>query len=526
MSSPNSSLDAVREIWASRRGARTRADIAYLVYLVVLSIAVLVIPVLRLLGAGLARPDVMPVLLTDAAPQVVTAVMLVAAAALLLVGSSRGPALLAPFFTASLAAGPMRRRTVLWRPFARALLVPVTGCATVAALIGTTLVTAGHSDLAAVGWFVLAAVGAGLLVGAAWFLGELLSSIPRRVLAVVLVLLGVLLSALPVRVGPGGAYPLAGDAAAVWAIGLTVLGALAVAACILLLDQLRGGVLLEQAARWEAATTTATTGDLATAAGTFRAHPTTGRRLRAIAGGPLALVYARRDAIAWLRTPERTVIGLLGTGLSGYALGWGLVASGPVAWAAITVGVLGAWFASSAFVDGIRHAVHTLGAPALLAQSAAVQALLHSLAPTVLMAAVGSLGAVAALWGSGASNGGDLTTGLNDALAPAMPAPSATAAAVLVPVLMAPVLIALRAHAAAKGPMPLKLATPMPTAQGDLSVIPMLVWQSDAILLVLLAGALLTVAGLVGPPWMVLTALLLVLGIVLMTRSRFQDLRS
>lgn len=500
-------MGAIREIWASRRGARTRADVAYLVYLVVLSIAILVVPVLRAIGVGMARPDVVPVLLAGTAPQVVTAVALVAAGALVLTGATRGPALLAPFFTATLAAGPLRRRAVLWRPFARALLVPVLGLVTAAVLIGTTLVTVDRAGLAGAGWFALAAAGSGLLLGAAWLLGELLPGTWRRLLAIALSLLGLALAALPVPVGPGAAYPLAGAMAMPWAIGLTLAGIIAVAACIPLLDRLRGEVLLEQAVRWEAATTTATTGDLTGAAGAFRARASTGRRLPVIGGGPLPLVYARRDAIAWLRTPERTVIGLIGAIGAAAALGWGVLATGPLAWMAMATGILGLWMASSALTDGIRHAVHTLGAPPLLGQTAAAQALLHSLVPMLLLAAVGGLGGAAvALGTTGAEQVGLLR-------------------AVLVPVALAPVLVALRVHAAAKGPMPLKLATPMPTAQGDLSVIPMLTWQSDAILLVLLAGGVLVLASWLGPLWIAGADALLVLGIVWLTRSRFRDLR-
>ena len=39
--------------------------------------------------------------------------------------------------------------------------------------------------------------------------------------------------------------------------------------------------------------------------------------------------------------------------------------------------------------------------------------------------------------------------------------------------------------------MPLSLATPTPTPQGDLSVLVMLAWQADAVIVPLLAAALL-----------------------------------
>ena len=51
-------------------------------------------------------------------------------------------------------------------------------------------------------------------------------------------------------------------------------------------------------------------------------------------------------------------------------------------------------------------------------------------------------------------------------------------------------------------------------------------WQSDAILLALMAGGLLAVGGTMGALWLLLGVVLLMMGIVLMTRSRFRELRS
>lgn len=50
--------------------------------------------------------------------------------------------------------------------------------------------------------------------------------------------------------------------------------------------------------------------------------------------------------------------------------------------------------------------------------------------------------------------------------------------------------------------MPLSLSTPMPTPQGDVSVLPMLLWLSDAILLALGVGALLLGSATGGALWM------------------------
>src|SRR5690625_6211730 len=73
--------------------------------------------------------------------------------------------------------------------------------------------------------------------------------------------------------------------------------------------------------------------------------------------------------------------------------------------------------------------------------------------------------------------------------------------------------------------MPLSLATPMPTAQGDLSVIPMLIWQSDAIVLALLSGAALTLAGAAGTSWVLLAAAGAGVVMAPMARSRLRGVR-
>ena len=477
------SLASVREVWAKRSGARTRSDSLYLVYVVVLSVLIFGVPVLRMTGTALSRPDVLPLLLAHGAPQLSAALALAGTAVLVLLGAVRGPALLSPFFTASLASSAIPRRAVLWRPLMRSLLVTVLSALVPAVLIAVTLLSAGYVEPGAAAWFALAAVGTGLLLGLAWFAGQLLGSSGRRLLAAALGVLAIGALLPPWGLGIGGAYPGGGRWPGLSATALMVAGVLAIVAAVPLLDRLRGSVLQEQAARWEAATVSATTMDLAGAARTFEPPPATGRSLPAIGGRPLAVLYARRDLVAWLRSPERTVLGIIASLLSALSLGGSTLLTGPLAWFLLFLGTLALWFASGTFVDGIRHGVHTLGAPRLFGQSAAVQTLLHLIAPMVLLTVLGALGGVAAAITAGAG-------------------PWPALQAVLLPTLLAPVLIAGRARDAAKGPMPLSLSTPMPTPQGDMSVLPMLVWLSDAIMLALGVGALLLVSASAGAAWM------------------------
>lgn len=498
-------LSAVREVWAQRSQARTRADLLYLLYVVALSVLVFAPPALQMSGTFLARPDVLPVLLNPLAPPITTAVSLAAAGAMVLLGAVRGPALLAPFFTATLAASGIRRRTVLWRPLTRALLVPVLATVTVTSLIAVTLVSDGAATAAGAAWFVLAALGAGLWLGVAWLAGELLGSGHRRLLAGGLLALAALSTALPQAPGLGGAYPVEAAQPMLWALLLLGTGILVTAAGIIQLDRLRGSVLREQSERWSSVTTVATTGDLAGAAGTFRTPPSAGRRLPAIGSRPLVLLYARRDAVTWLRSPERLAVGVVVALLAAAALAGSTQLTGPLAWGAVLLGVTALWGAAGTLVDGIRHGIHTLGAPTLFGQSAAAQVILHSIAPTLLLSVLAALGGAATMLGAGHESG--------------------TLEAVLLPAALAPVLIAGRARDAAKGPMPLALTTPMPTPQGDMAVIPMLAWQSDAILLAILSGAVLAGLGMLGPSWLLAGAAILTVGMGLLAWLRLRALR-
>ena len=503
----NGSLGPVRQVWAQRAEARTTTDVLYLVYVAVLSLLIFGTTGLRAAADALTRPDVLPVLLLDRAPQISTALALAGGATLLLLGAVRGPALLSPFFTATLAASGIPRRRVLWRPVARALAALVLAMIVPAALIGAILATAGHVGTGAVIRFVLAAAGTGLLLLVVWLLGQLLGDAARRLLAGVLAAAAVAAALLPTGLGIGGAYPTSEGHAGVWAGGPLALGALAIGASVPLLDRLRGAVLREQAIRWDSATTAATSMDVAGAAGLLRALPSTGRRLRAVGPGPLAVLYARRDAIAWLRSPDRLATGVLGALAAGAALAGATLLTGPPAWFVVLVGSLVLWSASGAFVDGMRHGVHTLGAPRLFGQSAGGQVLLHAIAPLLALIVLGAVG--------GGAVGLLAADGTRAALG-----------AVLLPVVMAPVLVAGRARDAAKGPMPLALSTPMPTAQGDLSVVTMFAWQSDAVLLALAGGAVLVAVGPLGAAWTLGAAGALTALMILMTRGRLRSLRS
>ncbi|UEJ83798.1 hypothetical protein Bra3105_05645 [Brachybacterium halotolerans subsp. kimchii] len=518
--------DAVARVWAARANARGALDLAYLLYLVVITILVIAVPLLRELGLLLARPDVLPVISAPAAGGLVTAGLLLAAGLLVLLGASRGPAVLPPFFVVTLASSHRPRRTALVRPFARTGAALAAGLLALAGVIGWVLVLGGTTSPAGAVALGIAGLGAAALLEGAWLAGQVLPGVGRRILALVLALgaAGAVLGT--VRGGAAGrrllalAYPVGGaDAGVPWtaALAVLVLGVLVGILCVPALDRVRGTVLLEQAARWESALTSARSGDLSAAAGTYRVRPSVGRRLPAVRRGArsagLVGLYLRRDLVALARTPERLVLGVLGVLAASVLLVAARLLMGPLGFAALVLGALLLWSASGVFVDGLRHGVESLGAPRLLAQGVGVQVLLHSLAPLLVMGLLSVLGSglgVLVLPGAGPGLGPD-------------PGAVGALAVVLAPALV-PLMIIGRARDAAKGPMPLALATPIPTPQGDASILPLVAWQADAILFALLAAGLLFLA--LGASWTWGIGLWAVAGVLLASdaRRRVQEL--
>lgn len=514
--------DAVARVWAARANARGALDLAYLLYLVVITILVIAVPLLRELGLLLARPDVLPVISAPAAGGLVTAGLLLAAGLLVLLGASRGPAVLPPFFAVTLASSHRPRRTALVRPFARTGAALAIGLLALAGVIGWVLVLGGATSPAGAVALGIAGLGTTALLEGAWLAGQVLPGGGRRVLALVLGLagagavLGTVRGGGPVRHLLALAYPVGGaDTGVPWmaALAVLVLGLLAAILCVPALDRVRGTVLLEQAARWESALTSARSGDLAAAAGTYRVRPSAGRRLPAVRAGArsagLVGLYLRRDLVALVRTPERLVLGVLGVLAASILLVAARVLMGPLGFAALVLGALLLWSASGVFVDGLRHGVESLGAPRLLAQGVGAQVLLHSLAPLLVIGLLSVLG-----------------SGLGALVLPD-PGPGAgtvgALAVVLAPALV-PLMIIGRARDAAKGPMPLALATPIPTPQGDASILPLVAWQADAILFALLAAGLLFLA--LGASWAWGIGLWAVAGALLASdaRRRVQEL--
>ncbi|EWS81119.1 hypothetical protein [Brachybacterium phenoliresistens] len=513
-----STLAAVQEAWGARRGTRGAGEKAYLVYLVVMSVLILGYVPARAVMQALAGPELLPLIAAPRAPQLLTTLWLLACAGAALAGGLRGPVVLSPFFTATIAASAMPRHIALRWPLLRcAALLAGTG-ATAGAVIGGARAVAGIGSAGDALLLSLACLGAGLVVIGPWMLGEVLApAVPepgrprRRILggpqlAAAFAAAAGCAAATATPWGIGAVLDPATTApeAAAWAFALVLAGASTVVLCLTALDQLHGRVLAEQAARWSAATTSALTGDLAAGSGAFRMPPRAGRRLRAVEpvpAGPLTLVllYLRRDLVALLRTPARLVTGMLTSTAAAALLLASAALPGVRGWLGVLTAAALAWAASSAVTDGLRHAVATLGAPPLLGQGVRAQLALHLTAPLLALLLAGAAGGGAAIL-AGADAGG------------------------LLPVLLLTAVTVLgRARDAAKGPMPLRLAAPMPTAMGDASVIPMLLWQGDALLRALGAAVLVVLANTVAPWGSVLAALAVLVLLTLELAHRIRE---
>ncbi|MFT7764386.1 hypothetical protein [Clavibacter tessellarius] len=461
-------LRVVRGIRDERGGASVM-DVAYAVYAGALVVLILGFPLLRAIVLELAEPAAAAALRAHG-PTATAATWGIAATALLAAGGARGPALLSPFLASALGGSALPRAAVLRRPTAQAVVGWAALGALVAVLPALALLIAGDADPIPVVAFAAGGALAGVAVAGCWLLGQRLA--PGARAAVGAVLLGStglgLLTRAPLppwgalaALFPGTATGSAGlPPGPVAALGvLAAIAVVAVAAAPLLLRGLRGPDLVAQARRWEAATTLATTGDLAMAAGGFRPVPRIGRGLAAVRGRSLPTLILRRDLVGSLRTPVRAAAAVLGVATSGglvaTAVGGAGVGLGIPAAAAALVGflALGVW------ADGFRHVVDVSSAPPLYGIPTGRLLALHAILPAA--AGVGS-----ALVGGGVA----VTQGADPAGLLAAPG-------------IALVLVAVRAFDAAKGPLPLEVMAPVVTPAGDASALVVAAWQADALLL-------------------------------------------
>lgn len=446
-------------VWGAR-APRALADVAYLVYVVILTAFIVLGPGVRALWL-LATGDAGQAVLSDATvPATWAGATVVAWLLALVAGLERGPALRPPFVVATLGDADAPRLVSLGGPLGRGAALMVVAGAAIPLLPGLALVDAGESQPADVGLLALAGAVAGLIAAVAWLSGQVLRPGAVGALVVGLGTLAVLATATGTwHVAPwallGAAWPGGGG---LGALALAGAGA-AVAALVPALrglERLETRRLVGQAVRAQRAQTLVSAMDLQAAGEIYRARPTVARRVRAVrrVPGPAAVVVA--DAVGSLRAPWRLAAGLASLVAAGAVVGAVVpgtsLAVGPTATAIL--GYLGV----SALCDGVRHAAALGRANGQYGYPLSALLTLHVLWPFGVAAGAAAAGAAVA------------------------GAPVGLAVAVLA------IAVAVRVADALKGPMPVELLVPVITPAGDVSALGRLVWLADAPILVLATG--------------------------------------
>jgi hypothetical protein len=471
-------LAQARAVAASRAGTPALGESGYAFYVAVLLVAVVAIPLVRALVLGLASPEVLGALISPGS----TAVVGLSAAALsafaLLLGPIRGPVLPSPFLAEFLAGSGIARSSALVRPFTVTAAVVSAGAAVVAGISVAALLVGARAELLPAGLFVAGCVLFSTLLSVLWLIGQ---SCPRRITTPIAV--GILVTAVIASAGADGVLLVTpwGWLALLWrSIGesagspIWTLVLLAAVPCVLLavprlLDNLRGSKLVTQSLRWQSIQTLVQTGDVAGAMGTLRAAPMHGRALRIRFRQPQPLATVQRDLVGALRFPLRLAIGSVALVIAGWLVAIVPAVPSGVQWLAALAGALLCYLAVGVWCDGIRNASENFGPASMYGGRDLPRIARHALVPGLAAGVWGSLGVVAACTGG------------------------ARADVLWWWMALALFLVLVRVFDCAKGMMPISLLMPVPTPLGDLSILTVIAWQADAVLVVLVVGGGLTV---------------------------------
>ncbi|WP_291757600.1 hypothetical protein [Cellulomonas sp. 73-145] len=475
---------------------------AYNVYLAALLAPLVVFPVVRTIVLALSGSRVLAALVGPSSVPTVGMVLGLLMAALMWLGVLYGPVTLEPAFVRLLADTDLPRHRTLSRPFAIKAAAVVGVALMAAALFGGVLVNGGFASLAGAARFTALCAMFAVMAAVAWLAGQATSQRVAGLAGALTTALALLGLALPGfgRWLPWGwvaaAWPPIAGPPATTDLALGVVAALAVVATRPLLDRLRSSRLTDDATRWRAATTAALSGDVAHALGSLRARPSVGRRWSAVRGGPSIAVFLVRDMVGAARTPVRLLVGIVT--LVAAVITLALASSLPAGWVLASVGATGAYLAVGVLADGFRHATDAAVAPALYGYGTPALFSRHGVAPLAGAAVAAALGAVSA---------SALGIGMR-----------------LLPVCVVLILVVLaRAYDSAKGPLPVVLLTPMPSPIGDLSSVNVSLWEADALIIAMVAGAL-AVAAAGSPVRLLVFALVVVALLVLGLRRRLRRL--
>ncbi|AZZ55899.1 hypothetical protein [Rathayibacter iranicus] len=491
-----SRLASATGIWRARQ-PRAAGDRAYIAYSLVLLGLVVVMPVVRAAWLAVTTPEAADALNGPDAAVVAAVAVLALWAAALITGRSRGPAVAPPFFTYALTESDLPRREVFRSRVVMAVVVATVASGGIAVFFGAALGAVGLLTPPSVIGFSIRGVLIGTISAVCWLSGEAApkaSAIVAGALIATATLGIVGLDSGPV-VAQLSSWAWASAHADVPAIAaLAALSAGGLLAAPTLLDRISEPTLAMQSARWDVAMAHAVSLDFTAASESYQARPSSGRRFRAVIQGasPVTLVVVR-DTIGALRTPLRVVSGALTIVGSGVLL----VAAAAAPGAAPLLGALAAallYVGTGAFSRGLQHISQVSRAQPLYGISDGVLILLHTIFPVVIavVIAVATTISISAVLVPGAV--GSLLWG-----------------SVALPV----VVVAARVSNALRGPSPIFLMMPAPSALGDPMPLLRVLWALDAPLFAVLAG----VSATAGPRGVGgLSAVFVVIGLFLLVR--------
>lgn len=473
-------LRAARAVQAGRAGKSSPSDIAYAVYVGVLVALIVGVPVVRAIVLGLTTASARTVLFASSTPVIVAALAGALFIAVLLAGRTRGPVVSDPFRAWMSTAVDIPGRITLRGSFVRSATGAALALVAIAAVTGLGLWIGGGVSGVAVLGFVAAVLLYAVVIAAAWLAGQALSSRTlwtaacgiAVLLPVSLVLPAVLpftpwgwVGALwPVHAGAASAQPFL-----VPLIALTVAATLCALLVPRLLDRIAPAMALWQATRWQAAVTLARTGDASATLGALQGTRARGRGIHLTLSGRFPSPWLIRDAGVALRRPARSVAGFIALVIAGALMSLG-AQGGADGTATALGGALLLFFATSAFCEGLRAAADAAGRAPLFGVAVRTDAALHAVFPLVVTGIGATFGALVAL----PLGGTTATLGWTIAVAVCI--------------------VIIRAMDAAKGPLPIELLMPVPTPMGDVSVVIVLLWQGDSLLLSLIVAGGLSVA--------------------------------
>lgn len=491
------------------------------VYVVVLLTIFLTPLIVNFVGITLTHPLLTGALSSPRLPDgLVVAAGLVTACSLV-VGTVRGPVAPGQFEASVRLLSPDPRRSTLGPPAWRTLTATALGCAAVGLVLGTAGAMSLGWPVAAAAWTTAGGLGCGIAIGNARLLGQ--AGIPRLTNG-----FAAILSAAAVFAAVSGG---ASD------LGVVVLlAALALSTPWLVpfcLVRMRTGTVHRHAARAEVTASLTATGDWAAATREYRPQPRAGRHIGVLPRRLAAALPRTAWGIflsAW-RAPVRAATGLALIAVGALTLGvaFSLALSRPVFHSAadpspfvlpagsrvdiLIVAVVVAAGCSllhwglGAFAESLEFAAETVASPALFRLTASQMLARTGAQFTVLVLMLG-LPLIAAA-GAVISGSVDLDGALpmagrlggslwDDAGTPL------TLGAILVLGLIQ--LAAAHIHAATKGPLPPVLTTPINSPMGDVSVLFILLWQLESIVLGPLLASLLGTLALVDQWWMIASA--------------------